>query len=676
MPARWGEPEPVDADPRLAAALSEANAGRGSWEPGWTVERIDGGEAVVATPTCARACRSRDCRAAGRRSGRRRLRPRARRSFRRCRRASTRCISERGRTRLGRAVVRVYWNVTSAGAPALVRALTARLNAAEVPFRLKVADHPFRLDRCDAAVLYVPGATLRAGCGATLLDVAADTGAAPASGDPGVHAARSRRASGSPRTTADGDELRHASAARLLAEAIVRAHETGVTARRASRPWSTRFAEAGVAIDAPYREPSLSRSPCPLTTRSSPRPRRSAARIVDDAVWHDGPVQLDRRDGATRAARGGSEYRALGPRPATTGTAGVGLFLAQLAAVTGETSCAPDRGGGASPRGRARAGAAAGRPGRAPRGRRRHRAGSRPRGALLGEAELRARARAVLRRRRPPAGPDRRPDVIRAAPARSRLLALAERSTTRRSWSAPTRRASSCSARATVTPHGWSWASPGIRDPHHLCGLSHGAAGIGWALLELFAATGDERFRAGAAGAFAYERSWLDARTGTWPDLRIGGQRRGPAAPGGATATGTWCHGEAGIALTRLRAVALLGADAERRDAELALGTTRRHVAGLLAHERRGSVAVPRRGRSRRRAADRRRAIDEALALGDRRSSGTPRWCAVAVRRPRRRRRPACSSASAASAGGSCGCHDDRIPHHLERGVDSVSSGA
>ena len=51
---------------------------------------------------------------------------------------------------------------------------------------------------------------------------------------------------------------------------------------------------------------------------------------------------------------------------------------------------------------------------------------------------------------------------------------------------------------------------PHRRYPAHLCGVSHGAAGIGWALLELFAATGDERFRAAAIGAFAYERSWLD----------------------------------------------------------------------------------------------------------------------------------------------------------------------
>src|SRR5215213_5518417 len=41
VPARWGEPEPSFADRRLVAALSHANTGRGSWEPGWRVDRVD-----------------------------------------------------------------------------------------------------------------------------------------------------------------------------------------------------------------------------------------------------------------------------------------------------------------------------------------------------------------------------------------------------------------------------------------------------------------------------------------------------------------------------------------------------------------------------------------------------------------------------------------------------------
>ena len=140
---------------------------------------------------------------------------------------------------------------------------------------------------------------------------------------------------------------------------------------------------------------------------------------------------------------------------------------------------------------------------------------------------------------------------------------------------------------------------PGQRARRLLCGLSHGAAGIGWALLELFAATGDERFAAAGHGAFRYESSWMDNQSGTWPDLRIGGQRRGGRRVP-SPAIGTWCHGEGGIALTRLRALHLLGDDTCRPDAEVALATTdeiadavRRDIRDLsLCHGAAGSADV------------------------------------------------------------------------------------
>ena len=140
--------------------------------------------------------------------------------------------------------------------------------------------------------------------------------------------------------------------------------------------------------------------------------------------------------------------------------------------------------------------------------------------------------------------------------------------------------------RARVTEHGWSWADPSRRQRGHLCGLAHGSAGIGWALLELFAPTRDARFRTAAEGAFAYERSWFDADSATRPDLRAGGRRRGAARRFPSTAAGTWCHGGAGIALTRLRASAVLGPATYRDEAELALETTRRELLRAQLQER------------------------------------------------------------------------------------------
>ena len=63
VPARWSRAQPVASDPRLAAALSDANAGSGSWEPGWTVDRCDGDEAIVSTPRLRVRVSAADCRA-------------------------------------------------------------------------------------------------------------------------------------------------------------------------------------------------------------------------------------------------------------------------------------------------------------------------------------------------------------------------------------------------------------------------------------------------------------------------------------------------------------------------------------------------------------------------------------------------------------------------------------
>jgi lantibiotic modifying enzyme len=205
---------------------------------------------------------------------------------------------------------------------------------------------------------------------------------------------------------------------------------------------------------------------------------------------------------------------------------------------------------------------------------------------LLEEDELREGARTVVVEARPPATPDRCPDVILgSAGAILALLALADACDDPALVGDAIATGKELTDRATVSRHGWSWEDPSRRYRGHLCGLSHGSAGIGWALLELFAVTRDERFRTGAEGAFAYERSWLDADSGTWPDLRIGGQRRDRARTFASPATGTWCHGEGGIALTRLRAIAVLGPEPYRQEAELALEATRRQLARALPYE-------------------------------------------------------------------------------------------
>jgi lantibiotic modifying enzyme len=306
-------------------------------------------------------------------------------------------------------------------------------------------------------------------------------------------------------------------------------------------------------------------------------------RIVSEAVWQDGRCSWMGAV-AEPALPHRAELRALGP-DLYEGTAGVGLFLARLGSATGEDSFRRTAVGAlrhavartASLPLKRRDGLHAGSLGIAW-------AATRV-AVLMGEEELHAGARDVLTQARPAPGPDRCPDLVQgSAGSIVGLLALAEAFDDPRLVEEATATGDELLERATVRGDGWSWAIPGRRYPHHLCGASHGAAGIGGALLELFAVTGEERFRAGAAGAFSYERSWLDPRSGTWPDLRIGGQRRGARQIPSAV-QGTWCHGEAGIALSRLRAIAVLGPGPHDHDAEVALETTRGHLAAALPYE-------------------------------------------------------------------------------------------
>jgi lantibiotic modifying enzyme len=127
-------------------------------------------------------------------------------------------------------------------------------------------------------------------------------------------------------------------------------------------------------------------------------------------------------------------------------------------------------------------------------------------------------------------------------------------------------------ALATRGPAGWSWRTIGQAGEPHLCGVSHGASGIGVALLELGAHTGDERFLHAGRQAFAFESSHFSSEAGGWPDLRVWPGQAAPATP---PFSAIWCHGAAGGALARLRADALDPAPRLRAEAERALAACR-----------------------------------------------------------------------------------------------------
>lgn len=91
-----------------------------------------------------------------------------------------------------------------------------------------------------------------------------------------------------------------------------------------------------------------------------------------------------------------------------------------------------------------------------------------------------------------------------------------------------------------VGDDGLAWKS--WPDRIMLAGYSHGAAGCAAALCALFKATGDRQFGDAARAALRYERGLFDSRAENWPILLPGG---------GSRFASTWCHGAPGILLSR-----------------------------------------------------------------------------------------------------------------------------
>ena len=136
----------------------------------------------------------------------------------------------------------------------------------------------------------------------------------------------------------------------------------------------------------------------------------------------------------------------------------------------------------------------------------------------------------------------------------------------------------------------YSWSAPeSVPTVGNLTGFSHGAAGAGYALLEMFQATRNVEYYLAAMRAFEYERQLYSPEAHNWPDLR-GARSRGeisrPVAFGAS-----WCHGAPGIALSRLRAYRLVGDEKCRDEANIALGTTHKIVAAAL-HSRTGNYSL------------------------------------------------------------------------------------
>ena len=106
-------------------------------------------------------------------------------------------------------------------------------------------------------------------------------------------------------------------------------------------------------------------------------------------------------------------------------------------------------------------------------------------------------------------------------------------------------------------------------------GLSHGAAGMAWALFELAEISGDERYRQMALRAVEYERRIFCPEAGNWPDLRTGDDLP-PSVGEQNDFECAWCHGAPGIGLARLLTLPHLNEPTVLQEIEVALATTLR----------------------------------------------------------------------------------------------------
>lgn len=305
-----------------------------------------------------------------------------------------------------------------------------------------------------------------------------------------------------------------------------------------------------------------------------------AREIVESAIWMGdrcswvGAMPEEAAGGQARLT-----FRALGP-DLYGGTAGVGLFLAEVAAATDDDGC----------RGTARAalrhahsriddlpattrsGLYAGRPGVA--------LAFALAARSLDDAELDAAAREIARGVIGPE-PGAELDLMAgSAGAIVGLLALSVLLDDERLVSAAALHGDSLLSNARATEAGLCWPSRSLAGAPGLTGFSHGAAGGAVALLELASATGEERYRAAADGAFAYERALFDPEARNWPDLRTPASGNGDVRTTFAT---FWCHGAPGGALARMRAVELGAGEDLREEARLGLATTEAWVAAGLA---------------------------------------------------------------------------------------------
>ncbi|MFY9225576.1 MAG: type 2 lanthipeptide synthetase LanM family protein [Blastocatellia bacterium] len=118
-------------------------------------------------------------------------------------------------------------------------------------------------------------------------------------------------------------------------------------------------------------------------------------------------------------------------------------------------------------------------------------------------------------------------------------------------------------ANISSTPQGKAWQNNIGKNPP--LGMSHGVAGIAWALLALSDLTKENHFASTAQEALVYERSFFSSKKGNWPDVNREDDTESFRI--------TWCYGATGIGMARLACLNYLNDDLVKQEISVAIKT-------------------------------------------------------------------------------------------------------
>jgi Lanthionine synthetase C-like protein/HopA1 effector protein family len=487
-------------------------------------------------------------------------------------------------------IVRIYWNLLPDGGVVLMRQLTEQLNALGLAFQLKVTDSARPVARCDTAVLYLAASDYGT-AEPVLRDVYGMLAPWLRPAVPSLSLPLGRGVSFAedpPNGQSFGMDR-----SRLLAEGMIDAERRGYASRTERLDHvAGHFGRSGIDLNRPYAAASRQLTPRPFN-ETMHAPVRAAESLPETSGFEDDEalgvaLAIGRHLAATAlkaadrctwtgfelSADGQTRYQTLGPN-LYGGTAGVGLFLAELSRATDAGDVA-DVAGGALRQAAVLAsdGALAGSPWLYLGGLGVAVALARG-GQILGDEGLIRAAQRLADAFPAAAEPGDAFDVLAGrAGGILALLALSRMLGEDRYAARAAALGDELILAARRHSFGWSWRTGGDIREHDLLGYSHGAAGVAHAFFALAKATAGSEYLNAARQAVAYERYHFDHTTGHWPDFR--------ADSGGGEPICAWCNGAAGIALSRCRAAPRIRRTDDVLEARHAASAIRRKIQRFL----------------------------------------------------------------------------------------------